>query len=661
MKPTGVAFHHPVAFWAGCALIVAGVLAHGPMFLMGEHTHWRMVGMPMTPEMWVGMAIIPIGLALSAYGLLPRAPSAGTASAPLHFHVADGAPLNREHLKLVLVLVVTLAIDVMKPATLGFVMPGMSAEYRITTSRASLLALVALVGTTVGSIAWGRLADVFGRRAAILLSALMFIGTAICGAMPRFEWNLAMCFLMGASAGGLLPITFTLMAETVPARHRGWLLVALGGVGTTGGYLLAAGAAALLEPLMSWRVLWLLGLPTGAVIIFLNRFIPESPRFLSGLGRHDAARAVLARFAGRRDAIELDDAAHPGAPVIDDSHPVIGMRELVRGRHAAITWALLVAGLAWGLANFGFLLWLPVNLTALGALRAAGHRARRVDLPPLEQLPLARPVSRRDIRGTARVRRTGAFRRALDVRNHGRHRRTARRHQRRDRDADPVRGRDLSAEAAGYRFGRGRGQLEGRRHPRRRRRRARVLRPLRAVGGRDRAADGGRRGDAVAQWRRDPRHRARGHPGDDDGADAMTKKGGNKTKATGADVAAFLDAVEGEERRADCAALVAMMSRVTGEPPLLWGPSIVGFGRYHYRYASGHEGDAPLAGFSPRAKEFSIYLNCDDAPRAALLAKLGKHRMAKSCLYVKRLADVDAAVLEALVRHAAEDVRQRYA
>ena len=108
------------------------------------------------------------------------------------------------------------------------------------------------------------MADVFGRRAAILLSALMFIGTAICGAMPAFGWNLVMCFLMGASAGGLLPITFTLMAETVPAAHRGWLLVALGGIGTSAGYLLAAGSAALLVPEFSWRALWLLGLPTGS-------------------------------------------------------------------------------------------------------------------------------------------------------------------------------------------------------------------------------------------------------------------------------------------------------------------------------------------------------------------------------------------------------------
>src|SRR5690606_29841302 len=105
-------------------------------------------------------------------------------------------------------------------------------------------------------------------------------------------------FLMGASAGGLLPITFTLMAETVPAAHRGWLLVALGGIGTSAGYLVASGAAAILEPMFSWRILWLLGLPTGALIIFLNRWIPESPRFLSSVGLEHEARAVLRRYAG---------------------------------------------------------------------------------------------------------------------------------------------------------------------------------------------------------------------------------------------------------------------------------------------------------------------------------------------------------------------------
>jgi putative MFS transporter len=374
MSPSGLTFHHPVAFWFGCMLIVAGVFAHMPMFMMGEHTHWQMVGMPMTLEMWLGMAAIPVGLAFAAYGLMPRlaqrrALQAGGGHLPRghqYFHVADGVPLNAEHWKLVTVLMVALAVDVMKPATLGFVVPGMSSEYEISKPTASLLALVALIGTTVGSIVWGRVADVFGRRAAILLGALMFIGTAICGAMPTFEWNLAMCFLMGASAGGLLPITFTLMAETVPAAHRGWLLVALGGIGTSAGYLLAAGAAAILEPMFSWRVLWLLGLPTGALIVFLYRFIPESPRFLSNAGLEDEARAVLRKFAGSTasNAVEVDDAAHPGAPEFDEAPA--GMRQLLRGRHASITWGLLMAGLAWGLVNFGVLLWLPVNLTALG-------------------------------------------------------------------------------------------------------------------------------------------------------------------------------------------------------------------------------------------------------------------------------------------------------
>jgi putative MFS transporter len=369
VRSQAVLFHRPLSFWLGCAFITAGVLSHGPMFMMGQHTHWQMVGMPMTAEMWLGMALIPLGLLLSCHGLMaPRVADGppGAAGLTLQFHVADGVPLNRAHWTLVAVLTITLAIDVMKPATLGFVMPGVSAEYNITRAHAGLLALVALTGTTVGSVLWGRIADRHGRRAAILLSALMFIGTAICGAMPSFEWNLAMCFLMGASAGGLLPITFTLMAETVPARHRGWLLVALGGVGTSAGYMLAAGSAAWLEPLFSWRVLWLLGLPTGAIIIVLNRYIPESPRYLASIGQHARAREVLQRFAGQRGGIEADDAAHPGPPVIDESHPATGLRQLLRGRQAPITAALLVCGTGWGLVNFGFLLWLPTNLRELG-------------------------------------------------------------------------------------------------------------------------------------------------------------------------------------------------------------------------------------------------------------------------------------------------------
>ena len=360
-------FPHPIAFWMGCAAIVAGVLSHAPMLVMAARMDWRMAGMPMDGWMLAGMGAIVAGLAAAMYGLLPdrqdRLPA--TARKPPCFHIADGVPLNRAHAALLAALAVALAIDVMKPATLGFVVPGLSAEYRLSPSTANLLALVALTGTTLGSVLWGRLADRSGRRAAILLSALMFMGTSICGAMPTFGWNLAMCFLMGLSAGGLLPIAFTLMAETIPAAHRGWVLVALGGIGTAAGYLLAAGAASVIEPLASWRALWLLGLPTGACILLLSRFLPESPRYLSSIGRDADARAVLARFSSLA-GIERDDAAHPGVAVIDEQHPVMGLRQLLRGPHAGITWAMVLCGLAWGLVNFGFVLWLPVNLVTMG-------------------------------------------------------------------------------------------------------------------------------------------------------------------------------------------------------------------------------------------------------------------------------------------------------
>lgn len=120
----------------GCAALVAGVLSHPPMFLMASHMHYRMVGMPMDTTMLVGMVMIPAGLLLATYGLMPRLEQMRQvmhgARGHLQFRIADSVPLNREHWQLVVVLVVALAVDVMKPATLGFVMPGMTVEYEIS-------------------------------------------------------------------------------------------------------------------------------------------------------------------------------------------------------------------------------------------------------------------------------------------------------------------------------------------------------------------------------------------------------------------------------------------------------------------------------------------------------------------------------------------------
>jgi MFS family permease len=117
------------------------------------------------------------------------------------------------------------------------------------------LPLSALVGTTFGSFAWGVLADLYGRRASILLSAIIFVGTSICGAMPGFWWNVGMCFLMGAAAGGMLPVTYALLAETMPSKHRGWSLVLVGGLGAVGGYFAASGLSSLLQPYFGWRIM----------------------------------------------------------------------------------------------------------------------------------------------------------------------------------------------------------------------------------------------------------------------------------------------------------------------------------------------------------------------------------------------------------------------
>ena len=124
----------------------------------------------------------------------------------------------------------------------------------------------------------------------------------------------------------------------------------------------------------------------------------------------------------------------------------------------------------------------------------------------------------------------------------------------------------------------------------------------------------------------------------------------NKTKENDASVADFLNAVPDEDKRADAWRVLRLMEEETGEPPRMWGDSIVGFGRYHYKYASGREGDMPLIGFSPRKASLSLYVLTGSDQQEALLARLGKHTIGKSCLYIKRLSDVDEAALRELMR-----------
>jgi putative MFS transporter len=352
------------AFWFGCLLVTGGVVLHLPMFIMARNSGFVLAGMPMASGMLFGMAAIVAGIALAAYGLLPKFMPAGAAArhgealAP-----PEDAALTRAHWGMAALLSLALVIDIMKPAALGFVTPGMRAEYGVTRETVAWLPFAALAGTVVGSFVWGLLADVYGRRASILLSAVMFIGTSICGAMPSFWWNVGMCFLMGAAAGGMLPVTYALLAEIMPTRHRGWSLVLVGGIGAVGGFFAASSLSALLQPTFGWRIMWFLNLPTGLILVALSPFLPESARFLQQMGRGEEARIMLARFGAM--LVSRSDGGPDGRPATarQSSGPPLPP---VGPGFLGITGALTLTAVAWGLVNFGLLLWLPTALVAAG-------------------------------------------------------------------------------------------------------------------------------------------------------------------------------------------------------------------------------------------------------------------------------------------------------
>ncbi len=133
-----------------------------------------------------------------------------------------------------------------------------------------------------------------------------------------------------------------------------------------------------------------------------------------------------------------------------------------------------------------------------------------------------------------------------------------------------------------------------------------------------------------------------------------------KTQPTGASVEAYLASRASAEQLTDCKAIMAICERVTQQQPKMWGPSIVGYGSYTYQYESGHSGDACIAAFAIRGRELVVYITAENPEQVARLAQLGKHKMGKSCLYFKRLAEIDVKVLEALIAGAVAEVRRRY-
>ena len=358
---------HPSFFWLGAVAVSAGVVLHLPMYIRAAAMNFHLAGMPFDPEMFIGMVLIVAGTAAGFYGLLPAAlrresPSVIAASlANLQHDVPESAGrLKWSHWQLLLILTLAVVINSMKPASLGFVVPGTAAEYGLSREVVALFPFCALAGLVIGSYVWGIIADRVGRRAAILLSGLMFVGTSICGSMPLFEVNLWMCFMMGMAAGGMLPITYALLAECIPTRQRGWTLVLVGAFGLIGGWFAASGSAALFEPHFGWRILWFLNAPTGLILIFCNPLIPKSPRFLLARGRINEARALVRRYAVQLDPRHWADVGMPQSDAVDSA------RELMRGRFRATTATLNLAAAAWGLVNFGLLLWLPADLRDRG-------------------------------------------------------------------------------------------------------------------------------------------------------------------------------------------------------------------------------------------------------------------------------------------------------
>ncbi|HUZ60495.1 MAG TPA: MFS transporter [Hanamia sp.] len=360
-----ITFRSKGAFWIGFLSVAIGVALQLPMYINAANMGYKLVGMHMSTSMYYGMGLVILGLATTLYSLLP--PSVIKENSDYHIKVRalDDAPINKTHIGLLIVMAVAVTLDVMKPTILSFVVPGMAREYGLKSPvnpggiiPVALLPLSGITGTVLGSFLWGWLGDKIGRRSSILMAGITFIATSACGSMPAFWMNCIMCLVMGYGVGGMLPILFTLMAESIPARHRGWLMVLIGG-DIAGAYIITSALASWLVPHYTWRILWLIGFPTGFMLILLNRWIPESPRYLLNQGRYKEAQNVMKRYGAV--AIKEKISSINVETKIKDQ-----FKQLFRPPFLGLTTTLMLLALGGGFVEFGFELWIPSNLQHLG-------------------------------------------------------------------------------------------------------------------------------------------------------------------------------------------------------------------------------------------------------------------------------------------------------
>ncbi|MEU7829526.1 MFS transporter [Nonomuraea sp. NPDC049129] len=360
-------YEHPLAFWSGVTITTVGVLLQLPSYFMAHDMHYHLAGMPVTTEMAVGMVLLFIGVGITTYSLFPKSRGSRPELSKVSITPLDDAPIRPAHIGLLLVMAAAITIDVMKPTAFAFLAPGAAAEYGLRgplnpTADAlpiGLYPLAGISGTMIGSFIWGWLGDRIGRRASILLAAIIFIATSTCGTMPEFWMNLITCFVMGLGVGGMLPLTFVLLSETVPRRHRGWMIVLIGS-DIAGAYIIVSWLASTwaAPDQLGWRLLWLIGLPTGLILLLLNRWIPESPRFLIKQGRDEEAQSVMRKY---------------GATIVETPSELAVEQDLGRGSRLAfskpflgLTVVVVLLALSIGTTQYGFQQWMPSNLQRLG-------------------------------------------------------------------------------------------------------------------------------------------------------------------------------------------------------------------------------------------------------------------------------------------------------